>query len=162
MNNWDWILNWILNWIIFRPDSTFEWTKNDLNTPTCLSAYLLSAIGPSHQLHHSTKITFVGHRIRLNGRMPHSSVFYHYTSQNGLAGILATNTIVATQPHPATPGMLGGFNIQDGAVFLTRMDPSNSKRAISYNNYRWKLKSTKLAKLTRSPDAWYNITAPYQ
>ena len=68
--------------------------------------------------------------------MAHASVFYHYTSQAGLAGILASNTILASQPHPATPGMLGGFNIQDGAVFLTRMDPSNSKRAISYNNYR--------------------------
>ena len=68
--------------------------------------------------------------------MAHSSVFYHYTSQEGLAGILETKTIRASHPHPSTPGMLGGSNIQDGAVFLTRMDPTNSKRDISYNNYR--------------------------
>ena len=79
--------------------------------------------------------------------MAHSSVFYHYTSQEGLAAILESKTILASQPHPSTSGMLGGSNIQDGAVFLTRMDPANSKRAISYNNYRYysvKLKSTNL------------------
>ena len=69
--------------------------------------------------------------------MTHSSVFYHYTSREGLAGILETETILGSHPHPATPGMLGGSNIQDGAVFLTRMDPSNSKEAIAYNNYRY-------------------------
>jgi len=67
--------------------------------------------------------------------MTHSSVFYHYTSQEGLAGILEAETILASHPHPATPGMVGGSYIKDRAVFLTRMDPANSKEAIAYNNY---------------------------
>ena len=69
--------------------------------------------------------------------MTHSSVFYHYTSQEGLAGILEAETILASLPHPATPGMVGGSYIKDRAVFLTRMDPANSKEAIAYNNYRY-------------------------
>ena len=69
--------------------------------------------------------------------MSYSSIFYHYTSRDNLAGILASKTILASHPHPATPGMLGGSNIKDGAVFLTRMDPANSKRAIAFNNYRY-------------------------
>ena len=64
-------------------------------------------------------------------------VFYHYTSEESLAGILATQTILPSPPHPATPGVLGGSNLKDGAVFLTRMDPTNSKMAIAYNNYRY-------------------------
>ena len=64
------------------------------------------------------------------------SIFYHYTSKESLEGILATNTIFCSTPHPATPGLLGGYVIKSG-VFLTRMDPNNSKAAIALNNYRW-------------------------
>ena len=63
------------------------------------------------------------------------SIFYHYTSKEGLAGILASNKIFCSSPHPATPGLLGGYVIKSG-VFLTRMDPNNSKAAIAFNNYR--------------------------
>ena len=64
------------------------------------------------------------------------SIFYHYSSAENLAGILATGTILPSPPHPATPGRLGASSLKDGAIFLTRMDPTNSKRAIAYNNYR--------------------------
>ena len=63
------------------------------------------------------------------------SVFYHYTSKESLEGILASNTIICSTPHPATPGLLGGYVIKSG-VFLSRMDPNNSKAAIAFNNYR--------------------------
>ena len=69
--------------------------------------------------------------------MSYPSIFYHYTSLDGLAGILDTRTILASTPHPATPGMVGGSYVKDGAVFLTRMDPANSRRAIAFNNYRY-------------------------
>ena len=68
--------------------------------------------------------------------MSYPSIFYHYTSLDGLAGILDSRTILASTPHPATPGMVGGSYVKDGAVFLTRMDPANSRRAIAFNNYR--------------------------
>ena len=38
--------------------------------------------------------------------------------------------------HPRTPGQLDGVTLSDGAVFLTRMDPCNSKKSIEFNNYR--------------------------
>ena len=94
-----------------------------------ISSYLLHTRNPSVESFEPTATSDLT-------AMSHSSVFYHYTSKDGLAGILATKTILSSSPHPATPGMLGGSNIQDGAVFLTRMDPANSKKAISYNNYR--------------------------
>ena len=66
------------------------------------------------------------------------SVYYHYTSHEGLTGILDAEMILPSLPHPATPGILAGESIVKsvGAVFLTRMDPSNSKEAIAFNNYR--------------------------
>ena len=65
-------------------------------------------------------------------------VYYHYTSQEGLAGILDAKMILPSLPHPATPGILAGESIVSsvGAVFLTRMDPTNSKETIAFNNYR--------------------------
>ena len=65
-------------------------------------------------------------------------VYYHYTSQEGLAGILEAKMILPSLPHPATPGILAGESIVSsvGAVFLTRMDPTNSKETIAFNNYR--------------------------
>ena len=90
-------------------------------------------------------------RTRLDLAM---SVYYHYTSHEGLAGILDAKMILPSLPHPATPGILAGESIVKsvgavfltrmdesivksvGAVFLTRMDPSNSKEAIAFNNYR--------------------------
>ena len=65
-------------------------------------------------------------------------VYYHYTSQEGLAGILEAKLILPSLPHPATPGILAGESIVSslGAVFLTRMDPTNSKESIAFNNYR--------------------------
>ena len=62
------------------------------------------------------------------------SVYYHYTSHDGLTGILDAEMILPSLPHPATPGILAVKSV--GAVFLTRMDPSNSKEAIAFNNYR--------------------------
>ena len=72
---------------------------------------------------------------RCSNIMAPPSIFYHYTSKESLEGILATNTIFCSTPHPATPGLLGGYVIKNG-VFLTRMDPNNSKTAIAFNNYR--------------------------
>ena len=69
-------------------------------------------------------------------KMAPPSIFYHYTSKESLEGILASSTIFCSTPHPATPGLLGGYVIKSG-VFLTRMDPNNSKAAIAFNNYRW-------------------------
>ena len=68
---------------------------------------------------------------------PGGVVFYHYTTWDNLRGILATQTILPSPPHPATPGRFRGSSLKNGVVFLTRMDPTNSKRAIAYNNYRW-------------------------
>ena len=66
------------------------------------------------------------------------SVYYHYTSHEGLTGILDAKMILPSLPHPATPGILAGESIVKsvGAVFLTRMDPTNSKESIAFNNYR--------------------------
>ena len=74
-------------------------------------------------------------RTRLDLAM---SVYYHYTSHEGLTGILDAKVILPSLPHPATPGILAGESIVKsvGAVFLTRMDPSNSKESIAFNNYR--------------------------
>ena len=69
-------------------------------------------------------------------KTPHSSLFYHYTTKEGLDGILKSGTIKPTFPHPRTPGKLGDINLSDGAVFLTRMDPRNNKKSIAFNNYR--------------------------
>ena len=66
--------------------------------------------------------------------MTSSSIFYHYTSQESLTGILSTKRIFTCRPHPATQAWLGASNNE--AVFLTRMDPNNSKEAIAFNNYR--------------------------
>ena len=67
------------------------------------------------------------------------AVYYHYTSHEALAGILDAKMILPSLPHPATPGILTGESIVSsvGAVFLTRMDPSNSKESIAFNNYRY-------------------------
>ena len=67
---------------------------------------------------------------------PGGVVFYHYTTWDNLRGILATQTILPSPPHPATPGRFRGSSLKNGVVFLTRMDPTNCKRAIAYNNYR--------------------------
>ena len=69
-------------------------------------------------------------------KTPQSSLFYHYTTKEGLDGILKSGTIKQTFPHPRTPGRLDGVNLSDGAVFLTRMDPHNNKNSIAFNNYR--------------------------
>ena len=63
-----------------------------------------------------------------------SGVYYHYTSHEGLAGILEAKMILPSLPHPATPGILAGESIVSsvGAVFLTRMDPNNSKESIAF------------------------------
>ena len=76
-----------------------------------------------------------------------SSVFYYYTSRQRLKRILVTETILPSLPHPATPGILGGSNVKDGAVFLTRMDPTNSKRAIAFNNNRCKRSKLQISHL---------------
>ena len=70
--------------------------------------------------------------------LPSSSpvVYYHYTTQTGLAAILNSGTISLTFPHPNTPGVVGGKSTRGGDVFLTRMDPSNSMEAVARNNYR--------------------------
>ena len=36
----------------------------------------------------------------------------------------------------AIPGWIAGVNLTCGAVFLTRMDPNNSREAIAFNNFR--------------------------
>ena len=72
--------------------------------------------------------------------MVQSAVFYHYTSQEGLKGILKSGFIRPSRPHPATPGWLDGSNLRtnsDGVVFLTRVDPNNSRDSIAFNNFRY-------------------------
>ena len=67
------------------------------------------------------------------------NVFYHYTSHECLESILDSGVILPSRPHPATPGWVGGVNLNataDGVVFLTRMDPKTSKNSIAFNNFR--------------------------
>ena len=76
-----------------------------------------------------------------------TSVLYHYTSNDGLAMILESGRILPSFPHSASfnllaginlaiPGWIAGVNLTCGAVFLTRMDPNNSREAIAFNNFR--------------------------
>ena len=66
------------------------------------------------------------------------SVFYHYTTIEGLRGIMAQGKIVPN-PNPETqnPGILGDVDLNNipAPVYFTRMDPTNSKEAIAFNNY---------------------------
>ena len=66
------------------------------------------------------------------------SVFYHYTTIEGLRGIMAQGKIVPN-PNPETqnPGILGDVDLNNmpASVYFTRMDPTNSKEAIAFNNY---------------------------
>ena len=93
-----------------------------------------SASAPEQQVAQQTHIVWSKGGISILNMAP-PSIFYHYTSKESLEGILASNTIFCSTPHPATPGLLGGYVIKSG-VFLTRMDPNNSKAAIAFNNYR--------------------------
>ena len=82
---------------------------------------------------------FLGTNFRAN-KMAMPNVFYHYTSKENLESILDSGVILPTRPHPATPGWLAGVNLnarEDGAVFLTRMDPNTSKNSIAFNNFRF-------------------------
>lgn len=71
--------------------------------------------------------------------MAMSNVFYHYTSHECLKSILDSGTILPSRPHPATPGWVGGVNLnatEDGIVFLTRVDPKTPRNSIAFNNFR--------------------------
>ena len=72
-------------------------------------------------------------------------VFYHYTSREGLLGILASGVILPSLPHQHTPLPPGGRGDLP-TVFLTRMDPSNPREVIAYNNYQngWSRKMWKV------------------
>ena len=83
-------------------------------------------------------------------RVPGGVVFYHYTTEDNLRRILATQTILPSPPHPATPGRLAGSSLKDGAVFLTRMDPTNSLIALKQlreKGYIWKRSTHNFFKL---------------
>ena len=67
---------------------------------------------------------------------PHASLYYHYTDREGIEGILKTKSINQTVPHPRNPGIMDRVSLKEGAVFFTRMDPRNDKKAIAFNNYR--------------------------
>ena len=68
--------------------------------------------------------------------LPPPSLFYHYTSLAGLEGILSLGAILPSQPGLHPTGRLGGRDVSRGAVFLTRMDPGNTRDVIAFNNYR--------------------------
>jgi hypothetical protein len=61
---------------------------------------------------------------------------YHYTSHEGLAGILRDGVIHPSSRHGHPTGRVGGIDVTGGAVFLTRRDPQAfSRERIAFNNY---------------------------
>ena len=68
-----------------------------------------------------------------------ASIFYHYTTLQGLSGIKAQGAIMPSLCcNPSIHNhFLAGIDLKKTpAIFLTRMDPSNSKESIAFNNYR--------------------------
>merc|ERR1712010_238305 len=64
------------------------------------------------------------------------TVFYHYTTPECLEKILGMGMILPYLPPTQIPSDFAGINIRKiPTIFSTRMDPSNSKRAIAFNNY---------------------------
>ena len=71
------------------------------------------------------------------------SVFYHYTTPECLEQIKSLGMIMPSLRTPqfqattSIPSVIAGFDIKDTpTIFLTRMDPSNPKESIAFNNYR--------------------------
>jgi hypothetical protein len=61
---------------------------------------------------------------------------YHYTSHEGLAGILRDGVIHPSSRHGHPTGWVGGVNVTGGAVFLTRKGPQAfSREAVAFSNY---------------------------
>ena len=61
---------------------------------------------------------------------------FHYTSHEGLRGILAEGVIMPSFLHGHPTGWVGGRDVTAGAVFLTEKDPDTySREMIAYNNY---------------------------
>ena len=68
-----------------------------------------------------------------------ASIFYHYTTLQGLNGIKTQGAIMPSLCcNPSIHNhFLAGIDLKKTpAIFLTRMDPSNSKESIAFNNYR--------------------------
>ena len=68
--------------------------------------------------------------------LPAPSMLFHYTSLQGLEGILSLGAILPSQPGLHPTGWLGGRDVTGGAVFLTRLDPTHPREIIAFNNYR--------------------------
>ena len=64
------------------------------------------------------------------------SVFYHYTTPENLENIKRQGMILPFPRSPLIPSGFAGFDLKDTAtIFFTRMDPSNPKESIAFNNY---------------------------
>ena len=64
-------------------------------------------------------------------------VFYHYTTLECLEQIMSQGMILPFFPPPQIPSDFDGIDIRFyPTIFLTRMDPLNSKESIAFNNYR--------------------------
>jgi len=64
------------------------------------------------------------------------SVFYHYTTPENLENIKRQGMINPFLCSPLIPSVFADIDIKDTpAIFFTRMDPSNPKESIAFNNY---------------------------
>jgi len=71
------------------------------------------------------------------------SVFFHYTTPECLQQIQSQRMIMPFLPPPSVPSIFYGLDLRDTpTIFLTRMDPSNPKESIAFNNYSgaWRYK----------------------
>ena len=87
---------------------------------------------------------------------------FHYTSYEGLRGILDKGVIMSLPNHNHPTGLVGGRDVTAGAVFLTDKDPDTySREMVAYNNYGlgWN-KGTRVARVEAClevavlPGAW--------
>ena len=65
------------------------------------------------------------------------SVFYHYTTPENLESIKRQGKIEPSLRNSKSRPFVDGKDIRHSpAIFFTRMDPSNPKESIAFNNYR--------------------------
>ena len=64
------------------------------------------------------------------------SVFYHYTTPENLEIIKREGTIKPYLRNSQNRPVVKGFDLRHTpAIYFTRMDPSNPKESIAFNNY---------------------------
>ena len=65
------------------------------------------------------------------------SVFYHYTTLENFENIRRTRVIEPALRNSQNRPIVNGIDLRrTPAIFFTRMDPSNPKESIAFNNYR--------------------------